>query len=455
MQNNSVSEVLAAQIVAMRTRALDEAAYRAFSRAATDYATCGLLGAREPVTEKVLRYVNRYESTGRATVFGRTEQFTPAAAAFVSATAAHGLDFDDGHTRAGGHPGASVFPAVFALAEDVGSSSDEIIRAVIAGYHAFVRIAMMMHPRSAQTGWHNTAVSGTFAATAAAASLLRLDADKTMHALGLAGSFTGGLLEFLADGPDVKRIHPAMAARDGIACAGLAAEGITGPRRVFEGRHGIMSAMIKGEGDYSNLHADKLDIADLYFKLYPCCRHYHAAIDGVLDLRAEHAISLDNVRTIRLGLYGVAVRGHDHKEAATLLSAQMSAPIAAGLALVDGAVSVSAFSQESLRRPEVREAISRVEVSVDAECEAAYPKCRSGHVAIELADGRVVERRVLDPKGEGANPLGDDDLKLKFLSNAAPILGKDSADQALMLLWNFQGQPDSLARLRALVTPAA
>lgn len=451
--SKSVSEVLAEQSARIATEKLAERAYHAFSRACIDFITCAVIGTSMPVTEASLRYFSKTDLGRQSSVIGRRERLSPASAAFITSASAHGLDLDDGHTRAGGHPGASVFPATFAMAEHLGSTSDEIIRAVVAGYNTMVRVATMMHPNSAKRGWHNTAVAGTFGATSAVAALLKLDAEKTTHALGLAGSFAGGLLEFLAEGPDVKRIHPGMAARDGIVCAGLAEEGLTGPTRVFEGPHGVFNAFISGTADVTKLYADTLEIGDIYFKLYPCCRHYHAAIDGVLDLKAEHGLDLKNVRQIRLGLYGVAVRGHDHKEADTMLGAQMSAPIAAALALVDGAVTVRGFEQPSLRRDEVRTAVQLVDVKVDEECEREYPKRRSGVVAIETTDGRVFEKRVMDPKGEGQNPLSDDDLNAKFRSNCAPIYGEAGAERALQLIWNFHRQPDSLSRLLAELTP--
>ena len=453
--SKSVSEVLAEQSARIAAETLDERAYHAFSRACLDFITCAAIGTAMPVTEASLRYFSKTDLGRQSSVIGRRERLSPASAAFVTSASAHGLDLDDGHTRAGGHPGASIFPATFAMAEHLGSSSDEIIRAVVAGYNTMVRVATMMHPNSAKRGWHNTAVAGTFGATSAVSVLLKLETAKAAHALGLAGSFAGGLLEFLAEGPDVKRIHPGMAARDGIVCAGLAEEGLTGPTRIFEGPHGVFNAFISGAADVTKLYADSLEIADVYFKLYPCCRHSHAAIDGVLDLKAEYGLELSDVRQIRLGLYGVAVRGHDHKEADTMLGAQMSAPIAAALALVDGAVTVRGFEQDNLKRDEVRAAAQRVDMKVDEECEREYPKRRSGFVANETTDGRVFEKRVLDPKGEGHNPLSDADLEAKFRSNCAPIFGEAGAERALELMWNFHRRPDSLGRLLAEVTPKA
>jgi 2-methylcitrate dehydratase PrpD len=443
----TISETLAGEVAAIGAGGAGARADHAFARACIDFVTCSLIGAGLPVTQATLRHFAATDPGRQATLIGRAERLSPASAAFVNATAAHGLDLDDGHTRAGGHPGAAVFPATFAMAEHLGADAADVIAAVVAGYQTMVRVATMMHPHSARTGWHNTAVAGTFGATAAVATLQRLDAARIAHAFGLAGSFAGGLLEFLAEGPDSKRIHPGMAARDGITCAGLAAEGLTGPSRVFEGRHGVFNAFIGGASDRSGLETPGLEIGNVYFKLYPCCRHYHAAIDGLIDLRAEHGLEPAAIRRVHLGLYGVAVRGHDHREADTMLGAQMSAPIAAGLALLDGAVAVGGFSPESLGRDALRELVARVDVAVDESCERAYPRQRSGAVQIELADGRRLERRVLDPRGEGAHPLSDADLEGKFRANCVPVLGADASAEVLGLIWNFRRERDAFGRL--------
>lgn len=450
----TISERLAAEVAQIAAAGgPGDSADRAFARACLDFVTCALMGAHLPVTEATRRALADTDGGSHSALIGRPERMSPAAAAFVNATATHGLDFDDGHTRAAGHPGASVFPAVFAMAEHLGSSPAEVIRATVAGYQVMVRVASMMQPHSARTGWHNTAVAGTFGATAAVAVLHRMPAEQITHALGLAGSFAGGLLEFLAEGPDSKRIHPGMAARDGIACAALAAQGLTGPRAVFEGRHGIFNAFIAGAGDPAMLDTPGLAIESAYFKLYPCCRHYHAAIDGLLDLRAQIADPMSEIAAVRLGLYGVAVRGHDHKTAATMLSAQMSAPIAAGLALVDGDVAVPGFQPETLDRADIASMIARVETAVDATCEAEYPGCRSAHVEIALRDGRSLQTRIRDPKGEGANPLPDADLDAKFRANCAPLLGQDRTEAARALIWNFRSAPDALGALHRLLAP--
>ena len=210
--------------------------------------------------------------------------------------------------------------------------------------------------------------------------------------------------QYLDDGAEVKRIHPGKAARDGLLCAEFARRGITGPGRILEGRYGFADVYTGGEFKWGRLLdglGTRYEITSIYFKPYPCCRHYHSAMDGILALREEHGVQPQNVESIRIGLYAVGVNGHDHKHCENLLDAQMSAPVGAALAMVEGDVAAHMFLPESLERPAVRRLIDAAHTYVDEECERIYPGRRSGAVEIGLKDGRKLSARVVDPKGEG------------------------------------------------------
>jgi 2-methylcitrate dehydratase PrpD len=64
-------------------------------------------------------------------------------------------------------------------------------------------------------------------------------------------------------------------------------------------------------------------------------------------------------------------------------------------------------------------------------------------VRVTLNDGRAVEARVLDPKGEGENPMSDVDLELKFTVNCSPLLGEDKCKQLLATVWQFETAKDA------------
>ena len=67
----------------------------------------------------------------------------------------------------------------------------------------------------------------------------------------------------------------------------------------------------------------------------------------------------------------------------------------------------------------------------DPKCDRIYPGRRSGVARLTLKNGATLEKRVLDPKGEGENQMTDEDLAHKFRSNCEPIIGKLRCDDLL------------------------
>ena len=437
---------LAEHVAAAQYENLPAKTVHAFKRAFQDHLTCALAGSAMPVSQAVLSYFSETDATRVATVVGTAAKLSAQNAALVNGANTHGLDFDDGHTNGSAHPSGAVFPAVLAAAEQYGSSPRDIVLAAVMGYDVMCRIAAAGHPATARRGWHNTAIAGVFGAAAAVSKLLGLEAGEIRNALGMAGSFSGGIREYLDDGAEVKRIHPGKAARDGLLCAEFAKRGITGPAKVLEGRYGYGNIHASGEMKWERLLLDlgeRHEIEHAYFKPYPCCRHYHAVIDGILELRERHGFTATDVKQIGIGLYAVGFNGHDHKHYDNLLDAQMSAPVAAALAVVDGDIAAHRFLPESLERAEVQRLVQASETVIDDECERIYPGRRSGVVRIDLYDGRRYDARVLDPKGEGENPMSDDDLRRKFAVNCEPVMGKEKCGRLAEVIWHFDEQANT------------
>ena len=437
---------LADHIAGTRYEQLPAAVVHAAKRAMLDFVTCAVSGSAMPVSKALLSYYEESDATRVASVIGTAVKLSAPNAALVNGANTHGLDFDDGHTHASAHPGGAIFPAILAAAEQHGATPRDMLLAAVMGYDAMVRIAAAMHPGSARRGWHNTAVAGVFGATAAAANLLKLTAQQCRDAFGLAASFSGGIREYLDEGAEIKRLHPGKAARDGLLCAEFARRGISGPVKALEGRYGFFNVFVGGEVKWERLFdglGSRYEIESAYFKPYPCCRHYHSVIDGVLDLRARHGFSPTDVARMDLGIYAVGVNGHDHKHCENLLDAQMSAPCAAALAVVDGGIAAKNFLPESLARAGVQRLMEACDTQIDPECERIYPGRRSGAVRITLKDSRVLEARVLDPKGEGENPMTDADLDSKFLVNCTPLLGEARTQELLKAIRHFEQAADA------------
>lgn len=444
---------LADLVVNTPSAAIPPEAVHGFRRAFIDYLACALSGADLPVTKMVRAWAEEEGSAPVASVIGTGQKLAAPLAALVNGASAHGMDFDDGQTRGSVHPGGAIFSAALAAAEKSGASMRALIEGAILGYDVMLRIASTMHPASAKKGWHNTPVSGVFGATATAARIWGLNAEQTRNALGIAASFSGGLRQYLHDGAEVKRLHPGKAARDGLVCAGLAAKGITGTIEALTGEHGLFNAMIENRVDIDQLTQGMREvwlINSAYFKPYPCCRHYHAAIDAALELRREHDLTSDQVTQIDIGLYSVGAVGHDHITARNLLEAQMSAPCAVATVLMSGRAGRADFEPEVFETAEAQRLLSVTRTYVDEACESLYPKVRSGYVRLTLTDGRIIERRILDPRGEGDNPLTDEDLSQKFLGNAIDVLGEAQAREVLSILWAASDSTDLAALMTKL-----
>ncbi|GAA4159102.1 MmgE/PrpD family protein [Shinella granuli] len=445
---DSLTGILARHVANMNFTALDGVVIHAFRRAMVDYLACAFAGSEMPVTQALRAWAEAEGGASVASVIGAQLRLPASQAAFVNGAAAHALDFDDGYTRGSAHPGGVIFSAAIAAAEKRGAGAEDFIAGVVAGYDVMLRIAGTMHPASAKQGWHNTAVAGVFGAAAAAGRVYGLPAQELQDAFGLAASFAGGIRQYLSDGAEVKRLHPGKAARDGIVCAELAAAGITGAIECLEGADGLFRAMVDGRVDRRSLLADlgqSFLITEAYFKPYPCCRHFHAAIDATLALRDEERLEPDQITAIDIGLYQVGVHGHDHRTANNLLEAQMSAPCAVVGALIQGRLNAAEFEPSSFAGAEPQRLLNVTRVHVDERCEEIYPKVRSGVVTLELTDGRRLERRIVEPRGETADPLTDDDLSRKFMDNVPGHIGEENASRLLEQIWTMDGQSDPSA----------
>lgn len=395
------------------------------------------------VSRAVGRHVARSYGQGNATAIGHG-QVTALGAALLNGTNGHGIETDDGYTPGSFHPTSVVLPAVFAVAQQRGSNAEEILKAAAIGMEIGCRIAAAGHPATRRNHFHNTPVVGVFGATAAVSVLLGLDEDQIANALGIAGSHVSGLFEFLGQSAEVKRFHPGKAARDGIASAELALEGLTGPTSILEGKEGYFAAYAgtKGTDWFSGKVVDELGsqwvVLRTYIKPYPCCRHLHGAIDAALALRAEHSIDAEDIASIHVGSFSIAV-GHAARDVSTMMAAQLSIPYTMSLALARGEVALRDFTEEARQSPQMHELMEKVVVELDEQANKDYPNNgRPAEVTVTLRDGRALKHRVQFPYGEPDAPISNEDLEQKVRLLAEDIIGTEGVNELIDACWNFQ-----------------
>lgn len=348
---------------------------------------------------------------------GRTA--TPLTAAFVNASAAHALDFDDTHDVARVHAFSVVLPVAMAAAEMRGGvGGREFLAALAIGAEVFCRFGLAC-PHHLAKGWHPTTGFGCFAAAATAAKILELDADQTLHALALAYVQMSGNTQSIADGALSKRLGPGFAARNGLVAAQIARAGLTGPRRFLEGEGGLFALYADGNGR-PDLLIEGLGahwhLRDLSMKPYPCCRCTHTLIHIGLDLHKEGlAAAQIESGTLYLGETNHRIVGapFDPAHANPVVHGQFNACYAFAQALEDGAVDIATFTKEHVRAHSPLATRLSCEISEEIEAEALAP----AHLRLVLKDGseRVVNRPTM--KGSPDDPMSDAEMTGKFAAN--------------------------------------
>lgn len=340
---------------------------------------------------------------------------------FLAAALSHIAETDDLHRSSVTHPGCVVVPVSLLLGSRRELPGDRVLRGVLAGYEAMIRVGEALGPAHYRI-FHNTATAGVFGAAAAAVHLLGLDEDAWVWAFGNAGTQAAGLWEFRSDGSMSKHLHAGHAAAAGMRAALLAELGFTGPERILEGDRGFFRALCP-DALPGAVTADAAGwrLPETSIKPYPSCRHTHPAIDASLGVRAvlvSEGVDAGTLEEIRVGSYPDALRLTDDPDPRSAWEAKFSLQFCVAVTLIHGAPGMETF-EERLHDPEVRALMGRVQVGEDLRIAAAYPGRWGAQVDVaspaggSTAGGGRWSDHCDAAAGDPENPLSDLQLDAK------------------------------------------
>ncbi|MBV9860493.1 MAG: MmgE/PrpD family protein [Alphaproteobacteria bacterium] len=382
-----------------------------------DTVAAAICGSVLPWSRIVAGYAERTGPGGKSRIFGGPA-VQPPAAALANGALAHAFELDS-LTRpgAGVHPGAALLPAALAVAQQEGAGGRALIAAFVAGCEAMVRIGRATGHTNEARGFHAPGTTGPFGAAVAAGHIIGLAMPAMAHALGIAGSLAGGLLEFAraGDGGMVKRLHLGRACEGGVLAASLARDGFAGPSTVLEGEFGFLRVFCT-EWDVAELTrglGEEFATLTLCLKRYPCHINAHAPVRAVWDLRREHGFEPAAVTAITVRASERAVARHNIPEPPDLMLAQYSMPFCTALALYRDPHNPESFDEAALRDPAILALSRRVRLEPTSAGHGSW----GSTVAIELADGRRLHRQIEDAT------LAPSDLPDKFERLTRGVLG--------------------------------
>lgn len=416
-----------------------EAVLHAARRALVDHIGVTVAGSGDDATRRARQALATPDHSGPSNVIGTSVQVSAPYAAFLNAFASHVLDLDDVYNPPGTtvHGSCSVWPAILAVAGEHRTTGRNALATFALGFEVETRVAHAAGQAHYDAGWHVTGTSGHVGAAAAAARTMGLRADQIEHAIAAGATQASGLR--VMAGSDLKSMHPAKAAMDGVLAACLVQQDLTASPRALEGEFGYLAVMSSAPAP-DRICADlgrAWNLLSNGHKLYPSGSLTHPMIDGLLELVTARDVSPTDVALIRLRVSAPAARFTDLPEPTTRMQAKFSLRHCAAAAVTYRRIGTEQLDADALVRGDIADLRGRVKVVTDP----ALGK-QDADVEIVLNSGEELSVQVRGNRGTPSAPLTDDDLGAKFRDLVVPVLGFQRAEALLSACWRVDEMPD-------------
>jgi 2-methylcitrate dehydratase PrpD len=445
----TVAQRLARWVASLRFEDLPADALFHARRCMLDTLGVEIRGATLPWVQPVYRAMRAFAGDG-ATVAVHGDRLAAPYAAYVNSAFAYSCELQHHGSFGSAHPGVIVIPTVQALGELTGASGRDLVTAMVAGYEVQGRLGQALFDAVFKRHFHPQGLLGVFSAAAAAGRLLGLNETQLAHAFAIAGSHASSILEYDQAGGEVKRIHGAIALRNGIQSALLAQAGLTGPLSVFEGRRGIFASFAGGAADPETIFnglAQPYCITLSRYRIYPTVGSCHTVLDIVNDLLAAQPLDHREVTAIRTWMPEFSVhhvttvkRPHD------VISAQASLGYSLGVRLVHGDNDLERYIDATLWRDP---AVLAIADTLEARPLQVEGQPHLTRVEIALRDGRVLKGEQPDVRGSETLPFDDAVMDAKF-RRLAGALPQARVDRIIDTVGRLESLP-SIAPLAALL----
>ena len=364
-------------------------------------------------------------------------------AVFLNGLNGHALDLDDGTNSGIIHLGSPIFSLLLPLAQRYDTTIEKLLMAAIIGYEASYTMAVSIQPKHKSLGYHATGTCGMLGATLAAAYMLDLAENERYQAFAAACVAASGMLKVLDDGSELKPYNVAKTALLSLTSLQLAKAGFKGHEDPLGGSRGFFKMMTGDENIpvEQTLLGGTYAIMKTYTKPYASCRYTHPPIEAAIRLRNRYGIRAEDVRSIKVETYELAVSGHDHKEAMGAYSAKMSTPYSVAVAIAFGRAGLQEFVGPVLEDRFIKKLARKVQVVGDKSLSREFPRMQSAILTIETIQGAYSER-VDFPKGEPENPLTEEEFRDRYEALMSyGRIGKNTYTP----LYEIAGQPDRKA----------
>ena len=391
-----------------------------------------LAGSKTAAADIAIDYCKKLGAANEASIWGTKSKASVSTAAFANGLLSHALDYDDwGAFIHVGHPSSMLVGAAVPLAEHLGRSGKDLLKAYALAMEVICKLAANS-PNMQDRGFHSTPVFGSLGAAVACGSLLKLDAAKLKAALGVAASGAGGIHR--QQGSMVKPFHAGNSARNGAEAALLASNGFTADPAIFEAPRGFCDTFFgKDSCDYNKMIENLgkpfyLETPGMGLKWHPCSAPQFLAADAALHLKHDHKINFADVVNMEVRIPPLRYQRHYAAEVKTGLRGKFAINYVVAMAFLDGKLEIATFTDEKVSQPQVQDALSKVKVIVDESIPEPGPYCP---VSVELKDGTRHSYTAKIAKGDPRNPMTESEVTEKFRGNARLAISEKQTEAVI------------------------
>ncbi len=397
-----------------------------------DTLAVSVYGSTKPWSQTVSKLVRETGARGRSTVFGGNWKAQAAQATLANGVMAHAFELDNVRQPGSGvHPGATAFLPAFAMAEEKKTNGKALLTAFVAACEVVSRIGVAAGNSLERRGFHAPGLTGTFGGAVAAGRLLGLHQSQMVNALGIAGSYSGGLIEFsrCREGAMVKRLHLGKAAEGGVTAALLASEGFAGPESVLEGKFGFCQTFSDSPDLPYLTHrlGTKFESLNICIKRCACHINAHAPIEALQNLRGKIGFAPGDIQEIVVGGIEKLVTHHANYQPKDLMMAQYSIPFCVALSLYFDPTDPESFDESKLTDKKILAMMRKIRLETDSEIEQKGWD-RAARVTIGLANKQRHSSLVIHFKGTPRNPLSHSEVEDKARKLTHRLLSERQLD---------------------------
>jgi 2-methylcitrate dehydratase PrpD len=352
------------------------------------------------------------------------------------------------------HPGCATIPAALAAGERFNIGGRQFLRAVTLGYDVGPRVTATLGRLQYMTDSHRSthALSGTFAAAAAAGCAASLNAQQMRWLLSYTAQQASGLAAWQRDTEHVEKAFDfgGMPARNGVTSALLVQAGGTGVGDIFTGADNFFDAF-QPKNDPSMV-VDKLgeryEISRTNIKKWTVGSPIQAPLDALEDLIKKNRFQPDQVKQILVRTATNEAKIVDNREIPDICMQHMMAVM-----LIDKTASFkSAHDVARMKDPAILKQRAKVQLVGDEELEKLMPR-RVGIVEVTLNDGKKFTQRVDNVRGTVENPMPREEVIAKARDLINPVLGATVAAKLIEKVFDIENVK-SVLELRPLLQKA-